>query len=210
MNSRSLRILTSCLLVALAASAIFAGSAAASPAWKFDGVEPKGKETELTVGFGVKSILTVPFAPVECEHFIYKMKVSNESGTGKGEVTELPLFNCTTSEKECTVEAMEAEKLPWPAHLMTGKSGGNYVVIENIKINILYSGALCLLDGVVVPVTGSAGALFENAPETAVFNEASFKETKTGLKALGSPVLLEGAFPTEAFEWHREQALSVS
>ena len=109
MNSRPLHILMSCLLVALATSAVFAGSAAASPAWKFDGVELKGKETELTVGFGVKSILTVPSVPVECEHFIYKMKVSNESGTGKGEITELPLFNCTTTEKECTVKAVAAK-----------------------------------------------------------------------------------------------------
>lgn len=209
MNSRSIPILMSCLLVALAAGAIFASSAAASPVWKFDGVELKSKETELTVGFGVKSVLTVPSVPVECEHFIYKMKISNESGTGKGEVTELPLFECTTTEEECTVEAIAAEKLPWPAHLTSGKEG-DYVVIENVKIGILYSGPLCVLEGVVVPVTGSAGALFDDGTESAVFDAASFSATKTGLKALGSPVLLEGVFPTEAFEWHREQALSVS
>jgi len=209
MNSRSIRTLVSSLLAALAIGAVFAGSASASPAWRFDGVELKSGETELTVGFGVESILTIPSVPVACEHFLYKMKIANSGGTGKGEVTELPLFNCTTSEKECTVEAMEAEKFPWPSKLMAGKTG-NYVIIENVKINVLYGGALCPLSEVSVPVTGTAGALFENASEAAVFSPASFKETKTGLKALGSPVELEGSFPTEAFEWHREQSLSVS
>jgi hypothetical protein len=206
MNARSIRILMSGLLVALAISAVFAGSAGASPAWKLDGVELK--ETEVTVGFGDESSLSVIYAPVSCEHFLYKMNISNSGGTGKGEVTELPLFNCTTTTPECTVEAMEAEGLPWPAHL-TGK-GPNYVVIEKIEIGIFYSGALCLLDEVWATVTGSAGALFENTPEAAVFNAASFSATGTGLKALGSPVQWEGVFPTEAFEWHREEALTVS
>ncbi len=208
MSSRSIRILMSGLLVALAIGALFAVSASASPAWKFSGVELKGKETEVTMGFGVKSILTVPFAPVECEHFLYKMKISDSSGVGKGEVTELPLFNCTTTTKECTLEAMVAEKLPWPSHLETKTN--NYLVIENIKISILYGGAFCALGEVWIPVTGSAGALFENGPEAAVFNAASFSATKTGLKALGSPVQLEGVFPTEALEWHRGEALTVS
>lgn len=209
MNSRAIRILVSGLLAALVISAVFAVSAGASPAWRFSGVELEGKGTEVTVGFGVESSLTVPIAPVACEHFLYKMTISDSGGTGKGEVTELPLFNCTTTAKECTVEAVAAEKLPWPSHLTTGK-GGNYVVIENIRISVLYSGALCPLEGVWITVTGSAGALFENSSEAAVFSAASFTATKTGLKALGSPVQLEGAFPTEAFEWHREEALTVS
>ena len=150
----------------------------------------------------------VPFAPVACEHFLYKMIISNSAGTGKGEVTELPLFNCTSLAKECTVEAMTAEKLPWPSHLTTVKKT-NYIVIENIKVSILYGGLLCPLSEVSVPVTGSAGALFENPSETAEFSTASFTATKTGLKALGSEVQWEGQFPMEAFEWSREQALTV-
>src|SRR5262245_42932099 len=89
MNSRSIRTLMSGLLVALVVGAVFAGSAAAKPAWKFSGTELKEGETELTVGFGVKSSLTVPGAPITCEHFIYKMRISNSGGTGKGEVTEV-------------------------------------------------------------------------------------------------------------------------
>jgi hypothetical protein len=209
MNSRTIRILMSGLFVALAVSAVLASSAGASPAWKFSGVELKSGETEVTVGFGVESSLTVPGAPVVCEHFLYRMTISNSGGTGQGEVTELPLFKCTTTAKECIVEAVGAEELPWPAHLTAGK-GGNYVVIENVEIGILYGGALCPLNGVLVTVTGSAGALFENGPEAAAFSEASFIATTTALEALGSSVQLEGVFPTEAFEWNREQALAVS
>jgi len=207
MNARTIRILISGLFVALAISAVSAASASASPAWRFSGVELKG--TEVTLGVAVPSRLTVPAAPVVCEHFLYKMIISNSAGTGKGEVTELPLFDCTSLAGECTVEAMTAEKLPWPSHLTTVE-GSNYVVIENIKVSILYGGAFCPLYKVSVPVTGSAGALFENTPETALFDEASFSATKTGLKALGSSVQWEGQFPTEAFEWSREQALTVS
>ncbi|HXS34110.1 MAG TPA: hypothetical protein VN758_10110 [Solirubrobacterales bacterium] len=207
MNVRAIRILMSGLFVALAISTVSAGGASASPAWRFSGVELKG--TEVTLGVAVPGRLTVPSAPVVCEHFLYKMIISNSAGTGKGEVTELPLFNCTSLAGECTVEAMTAEKLPWPAHLTTVE-GNSYVVIENIKVSILYGGAFCPLKGVSVPVTGSAGALFENASEAAEFSEASFTATKTGLKAFGSSVQWEGQFPMEAFEWSRLQALTVS
>lgn len=207
MNSRSIRTLLSGLLVALVTSAVFAGSATALPVWKFSGASLEG--TELTVGFGVKSSLTVPGAPVTCEHFLYKMVLSNSAGTGKAEVTELPLFECTTSAAECTIEAIGAEKLPWPAHLMAGKSG-NYVVIEGVRIGVLYGGELCALNEVEATITGTAGALFDNTSEAAIFNAASFSETKTDLKTFGSSLRLEGVFPTEAFEWHRGEALSVS
>jgi hypothetical protein len=207
MNSRSIRILMSGLLAMLAIGAVFASSAGAVPAWKFEGVSLEG--TELTVGFGDASSLTIPSAGVKCEHFLYKMKISNSTGTGKGEVTELPLFNCTSTNPECTIEAMAAEKLPWPAHLLN-RPGGSYVVVEKVKINVLYGGETCPLSETLIPVTGTAGASFENATEAAVFNSASFEETTTALQALGLPVQLEGVFPTEAFEWHRGQALSVS
>lgn len=207
MNAKTIRILMSGLLVALAISAASAASASASPAWRFSGVELEG--TEVTLGFAVQSRLMVPAAPVSCEHFLYKMIVSNSAGTGKGEVTELPLFNCTSLAKECTVKAITPEKLPWPSSLTTVE-GSNYVVIENIRVSILYGGAFCPLGGVSVPVTGSAGASFDNASETAEFSTGSFTATKTGLKALGSSVQWDGQFPMEAFEWSREQALTVS
>lgn len=208
MNARAIRIVMSGLFVTLAIG-VFAGSSSASPAWRFSGVELKGKETEVTLGVALEGSLTVPGAPVVCEHFLYKMAISDNGGTGEGKVTELPLFNCRSTAKECTVKAMAGEKLPWPAHLTTVK-GANYVVIEEIRIGILYGGALCPLSGVLATVTGSAGGLFENTSEAAVFSASSFVATKTALKALGSSVQWEGVFPTEAYEWHREQALTVS
>jgi hypothetical protein len=207
MNAKTIRILMVGLFAALTISAVSAASASASPAWRFSGTELKG--TEVTLGVAVPSRLMVPSAPVVCEHFLYKMIISNSAGTGKGEVTELPLFDCTSLATECTVKTMTAEKLPWPSHLTTVKKV-NYVVIENIKVSILYGGAFCPLSEVSVPVTGSAGASFENASETAEFSTASFTATKTELKALGSSVQWEGQFPMEAFEWNREQALTVS
>lgn len=204
MSSRSIRILMSGLLVALAIGASPAGSAAAT--WTFSGSPLSG--TEVTMGFGVKSSLTLP-APVTCEHFLYRMIISNTGGTEKSEVTELPLFNCTSSAKECTVEAIEAEELPWPSHLATVE-GINYVVIENVGISILFGGESCPLNEVLATVTGSAGASFDNSLEAAVFSEASFTKTGTALSAFGSPVRLEGVFPTEAFQWHRGEPIGVS
>src|SRR5215475_1088963 len=206
MSSRSTRILVPGLLMALAISAVFAAGAAASPTWRFNGTELSG-EPEVTMGFGVKSSLAVSGAPITCEHFLYRMIISNSAGTGKAEVTELPLFNCSTT-GTCTVEAIEAEELPWPTHLTTVKKA-NYVVIKGISIGVLYGGALCPLDEVFVSITGSAGGLFENSSEAAVFSKASFEATGTALNALGSAAWLEGTFPTEAFQWHREQAISV-
>src|ERR1700691_2016591 len=89
-------------------------SASAAPPWKFNGTELTGKET--IVGAAVSSSMTIPGATTECKHFLYSMKISNSGGTGKGEITELPLFECTTNTTACTVAAIEAEKLPWATH----------------------------------------------------------------------------------------------
>jgi hypothetical protein len=208
MNAKVLRILFRGLLAALVISAVFGGSASASPAWKFSGSELKAGETEVTVGVAVESSMTVPGALTKCEHMVYKLVISNSEAVGKGEVTEMPFYNCTTSAEGCTVDAIAAEKLPWPSHLNT-VAGSNYVVFNKVNISILYGGALCPLGGMVATVTGSAGALFNNKTEAASFNAASFGATKTELKALGAAVEWEGVFPTEAFEWHREQPLTV-
>jgi hypothetical protein len=66
------------------------------------------------------------------------------------------------------------------------------------------------LGGILVHVTGSAGGLLDNTAETATFDSSSFKATKTELKALSGTANWTGVFPTEAFQWHREQALTVS
>jgi hypothetical protein len=207
MKPKATRVFWAGMLAALAISAVFAGSAGASPVWKFEAKELTGSETIL--GGAYESSMTVPGLTTKCENFLYKVKISNSAGTGKGEVTELPLYNCTTDSSACTVTSIGAEVLPWPVKLTT-VSASNYIVIEGVKVAILYGGAECALNGTLVTVKGTAGGLIENATETATFNAASFSATKTQLKALGSAIEWKGVFPTEAFEWHREQALSVS
>jgi hypothetical protein len=208
MNRKVKNIITRGALAALLASAVFAASASASPAWKFEGKELTGTETIL--GAALDSKLTVPGLTTKCANFLYKLKISNSGGVGKGELVELPLYECTTSSPEvCTVKSITAETLPWPAKL-TAVSTSNYIVIEGVKVAIVYDGEECALGGITAKVTGTAGGLIENATETATFNAASFSATKTKLSALGSSVLWEGVFPTEAFEWHRNEAISVS
>jgi hypothetical protein len=187
--------------------ALFATTASAAPAWNFEKKALEGTETIL--GGAIESSMTIPGMTTKCENFLYKIKIKNEGGTGKGELTELPLYNCSTSTKNCVVTAIAAEKLPWAAHLATF-STSNYVVIEGVKVNIVYGNEACVLYETLVNVTGSAGGIVNNETETATFNATTLSASKTELKALGTKIEWNGVFPTEAFEWHREQALSVS
>lgn len=188
-------------------SGILAASASASPAWNFEGKALEGSETVM--GGAFESALKLPGLTTTCENFLYKLSIKNEAGTGKGELTEMPLYSCKTNSAACTVKSIGAETLPYPAHLST-VSSSNYIVIEKVKVGITYAGIECSLGGLLVRVTGSAGGLLENATETATFNAASFSATKTELKALSGKAEWSGVFPTEAFEWHRDQALTVS
>jgi hypothetical protein len=187
--------------------AMFATTASASPAWKFEAKSLEG--SEVVVGGAIDSSLTIPGLTTKCANFLYKLSISNEAGTGKGEVTEVPLYNCTTNSKWCSVKTIGAEKLPWPSKLTT-VSTTNYIVIEGVKVAILYAGEGCVLGGTLVTVTGSAGGSIDNGTETATFNTTTLSATKTELKALSQKIEWNGLFPTEAFQWHREQALSVS
>jgi hypothetical protein len=187
--------------------AIFASSASAAPAWKFESKSLEG--TEVILGGAYESALTVPGLTTKCENFLYKLTIKNEAGTGKGEVTEVPLYNCHTNSTACTVKTITAEKLPWASHLTT-VSTTNYIVIEGVKVPILYAGKECVLGGTLVTVTGSAGGSIDNTAETATFSSTTLSATGTELKALGQKIEWSGLFPTEAFQWHREQALSVS
>jgi hypothetical protein len=178
-----------------------AAAASAAPVWKFSGTELVGNET--IVGAAISSKLTVPGATTECAHFLYNMKIKNAEGTGKGEITELPLFECTAS-GSCTVESIVAEKLPWPTHLVTIVGKGDYLIVEGVKVGIKYAGPLCALSGTLTIVKGTAGGLIENANQTATFNKASFEATGTSLKVGSSSVEWTGVFTTEGFEVHRE------
>ena len=208
MQKHSRRAPRALLLVAAALmlSAVFASSAMAGPAWKFNGEELKGTETML--GGAQKSGLTAWGFTTTCDNFLYKVDIYNSSGTGKGKVTELPLFNCYT-DSTCTVEAIEAESFPWPVNVST-IGGSNYMKVEGVDVWILYGGWFCPLWGVWAHVTGSAGGLISNATESVTFGPSYFKTTGSELKALGASVEWNGFFPAEAFQWHREQSLSVS
>jgi hypothetical protein len=203
MKSRRYAVLLAVVVVALA-SATMAGAASASPVWKFNTTELTGSET--IVGAALSSSLSIPGATTECTHFLYNMKISNSAGTGKGEITELPLFECKTSGSACTVEAIAAEKLPWPTHLTT-VAGKDYLDVEKVSVGIKYSGELCALAETLVIVKGTAGGLIENTAQTATFNKATFEATGSSLKVGASTVEWKGVFPTEGFEKHREQTL---
>jgi hypothetical protein len=206
MNGKSTPVFLAGLFAALILSAVLAGSAIASPAWKFNGEELKG--TEVMLGGAQKSGLTAWGMTTTCDNFLYEVEISNSGGVGKGNVTDLPLFNCYTN-STCTVEAIEAESFPWPASLTT-VGASNYMVVKEVDVWILYGGWFCPLWGVWANVTGSAGGLITNSTESATFSSSSFEATGTELEALGSSVEWNGFFPAEGFQWHRGQSLSVS
>lgn len=191
----------------LALGLVLAASASASPAWKFNGTELSG--TETVVGAAIESSMTIPGMTTTCEHFLYNMEIQNSGGTGEGELSEVPLFDCSTTAEACTVEAIEAEELPWSTHLTT-IAGKNYLIIEGIHVSILYGGEECAIGGLTVPVEGTAGGEVDNGTESATFNSETFEATGTELTAFGQSIEWNGVFPTEAFEWHREESLGVS
>jgi len=206
MNRKSARIVFGGLLVALMLSAVFAGPAIAAPAWNFNGKALEGEETIL--GGAEKSGLTMWGFTTTCDNFLYEVDIWNKEGTGKGNITSLPLFGCYTN-STCTVEAIEAESFPWSAELKT-VSSSNYLVVKGVDVWVLYGGWFCPLWGVWAHVTGTAGGLVNNTTESATFNTSSFKATGTKLEALGESVEWNGTFPTEAFGWHRGESISVS
>jgi hypothetical protein len=207
MNRKARHVFGIAALVALVIGATFAASASASPAWKFQEKSLEGTETVL--GGAIESSMTVPGLTTSCENFLYELSISNSSGTGKGSLTEMPLFNCHTNASACTVGSIGAEGLPWASHLATFASSP-YIVIEGVKVGIYYEGAECVLGETLVTVKGSAGGQISNATESATFNSTTLGASGTELKALGQKIEWKGLFPTEAFQWHREQALSVS
>jgi hypothetical protein len=187
--------------------AMFAAGASAAPAWKFESKALEG--SEVIMGGAIESSMTIPGLTTKCENFLYKLTIENASGTGKGSLTEMPLYNCTTNSTACSVKTIGAEKLPWPSKLTTVGTTP-YIIIEGVKVGIFYAGEECVLGETLVTVTGSAGGSIDNGKETATFNAATLAASGTTLKALSQKIEWNGLFPTEAFQWHREQAISAS
>lgn len=207
MSSRAAWILLGGTLVALAFCGPFAAGAAASPAWLFEGSELEGAET--VAGDAVLGSFTILGLNTTCKKAHYEMTISNNLGKGKATVKSLVFTTCSTSNSACAVEVMGAEALPWAGKLIVGKGGGNYLVIEGVKISILYGGPLCALNGTWATIKGSAGALYDNPTETFTFSPASFAATGTKLSALGNPVDWNASFTTEATEFHAGEALTI-
>lgn len=189
--------------------AIFAASASAAPAWKFGEAETPLTGKEVILGGAYESSMTIPGLTTSCEDFLYELSIENSGGTGKGSLTEMPLFNCYTNSKYCKVESIQALELPWPSHLTT-VSTKPYIVFEKANVGVLYEGEACVLGETLVLVTGSAGGSIDNATQSATFNATTLSATGTKLEAMGTPIEWKGLFPTEAFQAHREQKISVS
>lgn len=192
-------------LAALAASATLAASASAAPAWKFSGKALEGNET--VVAGPTTLSMSFPGLTTECETTFF-MTIFNSGGTAKGAITKANFASCTTG-TVCLVESAEAEKLPWPMRGVT-ISSKNYVVIEGVRVGVLYEGEECVLQGLLVKTTGTAGGLFDNATSSATFDPSSFKATGTALKALGASVEWNGVFPFKATGFHSGEALTLS
>ncbi len=190
-NRKRLTILGLCAVACMLLAAAFAAGAQAGPTWHFNGVALEGEET--TLNHAGKSSLAFPGLTTTCKPFTFLMMLSNSGGTSKDRVTGMPLSNCFTNSPQCGVATIEAQKLPWNAHLTT-IAGGNYLILEGVKLAIEYSGEECVLGETLVTFTGSAGGLVANETESVTFNATTFSTTKTELKALGSKVEWTGAF----------------
>lgn len=210
MTSHRKRFMTlvTCTLACLFWAASFAGGAEAGPAWFFNGVELEGNET--TVDHSLEGSLSIPGLATTCEPFVFLMTISNSAGTGQGSITKMPLNNCDTNSEACEIETIEAEGLPWNAHLAT-VGADQYLIVEGVKISVLvlYEGELCVLGGFSILYTGSAGGLIDNETESVTFDAASFTATKTALKAAGSSAQWTGSFTMIATGAHLGDSLTV-
>lgn len=174
--------LSTSLLVALLLSAVFAASASAGPAWKFNGTALPAGQSETVLNHALESSFTIPGLKTTCKPSVFGMTISNLSGTGKASITSMPLSNCVTSVPACKVAAISPGGLPWAANLTT-VSAQNYIVISGFEVRIVYEGEECALGEVEVTFDGSAGGLIGNATESIAFDNSSFAVTGTALLA---------------------------
>ena len=153
--------------------------------------------------------MTIPGLTTKCENFLYKLTIENASGTGKGSLTEMPLYNCTTNSKVCTVKTIGAEKLPWASHLATFEPPTTSSSKGSKSASSTPGNHACWgKPWSPSPARPAAKSTTRRKPPR--LTRARLSATKTELKALGQKIEWNGLFPTEAFQWHREQALSVS
>jgi hypothetical protein len=195
-------MLTATVVVAL--SAAVGASASAAAIWRFEGKELKTPETIR--GVAEESSFTIPGVKVTCEYIRFKMTIENVGGTGNAEITEFPTENCTSSVPACTVESVEAQKFPWPAHLVT-VTGEEYFVIEKMQISLSLGGAQCAYEGTPILIKGTAGGVFSNVSHTITFNKSTFTTTGTSLKVGATAIEWKAVFTTKALGAHKGEGL---
>lgn len=174
-------------------TAFTVASASSTPKWYVGGSELK--TTETIGGLAEPSDMTVAGVSTKCEHSYYVAKIFNSGELGKGEVTNLPLYECSAN-ASCTLAKIEPTKLPWKMHTVYEESKP-YLVIEGMTLATEYTGSSCAIKG-KGEVTGSIGGLVENSTHKTVFSAASAKATGASLKAGTASVEFTGSYTVEA------------
>jgi hypothetical protein len=199
-------VLARSVIAALALALLAGSSAEAKSFWQFDGETLSG--SEKVIGDAVLGGFSFPGMTTTCKKMHYAMTIYNGAEVGQAELKSLSLTTCVGDEEDCFVESSEAQNLPWPGHLETDE-GSPYLVFAGIEVALLYGDENCVIGEFPFSMTGSAGALFENATESFSFDAASANATATKLKAGGAAAVLEAGFTTEATGVHEGEALSV-
>lgn len=193
MRKRLLMLIIPAAVAAATFTAFTVASASSTPKWYVGGSELK--TTETIGGLAEPSDMTVAGVSTKCEHSYYVAKIFNSGELGKGEVTNLPLYECSAN-ASCTLAKLEPTKLPWKMHTVYEESKP-YLVIEGMTLATEYTGSSCAIKG-KGEVTGSIGGLVENSTHKTVFSAASAKATGASLKAGAASVEFTGSYTVEA------------
>jgi hypothetical protein len=192
-RKRLLMLIIPAVVAATTFTAFTVASASSNPKWYVGGSELK--TTETIGGLAEPSNITVAGVSTKCEHSYYVAKIFNSGELGKGEVTNLPLYECSAN-ASCTLAKLEPTKLPWKLHTVYEESKP-YLVIEGMTLATEYTGSSCAIKG-KGEVTGSIGGLVENSTHRTVFSAASAKATGASLKAGTASVEFTGSYTVEA------------
>lgn len=161
--------------------------------------------TEKIIAKAVDEQFVIPGATIECAHATMVLGVTNRTSFTDAEVEEFLNEGCATGAgSKCHVERFQAKKLPWPAHVVT-TIGKDYLVLEDMHIEVRYSGSECALAGEIVTIKGSAGGLIENSTETITFDKATESATGTALKVGASTVEWDALFAAEGLGPHKAE-----
>lgn len=200
------RLRLGCALAVLLGCFGMSATAGASPQWFFDGEALEGTETVTNGAPG--SYFTIPGLTFGCRPLPLEATIKNLGGKGVADVINLPFGTCYTDSPQCTIESFEAAGLPWSSHLTT-ISTKNYLIMEGVKINIIFGGEECVLFETLVKITGTAGGIIDNENEEIIFSPTTFKATGTELKAFGSKIEWNAALKLMAIGPHSGEPLTV-